>query len=161
MENQDFSTTLLVDQSPATAFQAICNVRGWWSEEIEGPTDQLNGVFHYHYEDVHRCLLKITELVPDKKIVWLVMDNYFKFTKDTSEWKGTTIVFDIAKKGDKTQIQFTHIGLVPDYECYAICYDAWTNYIQNSLRDLISTGKGLPNGKGKAQTENEKKLANK
>ncbi len=37
----DFSTTLLVDQTPKEVFQAINNVRGWWSEEIEGSTHKL------------------------------------------------------------------------------------------------------------------------
>jgi hypothetical protein len=87
-----------------------------------------------------------------------VMDNYFKFTKDKSEWKGNRIVFEITPKENKTQLQFTQVGLVAEYECYDICRDAWTNYIQNSLRSLITTGKGQPNGKGKPQTENEKKL---
>ena len=40
-------------------FNAINNVRGWWSEEIEGSTDKLNAVFNYHYEDVHHCQMKI------------------------------------------------------------------------------------------------------
>ena len=52
----------------------------------------------------------------------------------------------------------THQGLVPEYECFEICRDAWTSYIQNSLRNLIVTGKGQPNGKDKPRTENEKKL---
>jgi hypothetical protein len=159
MTAQDFTTTILVDETPAVAFNAINNVRGWWSEEIEGSTDKLNAVFNYHYEDVHRCQMKIIELVPNKKVVWLVEDNYFKFTKDTTEWKGTTIVFDIDTTNGKTQVKLTHVGLVPEYECFSICRDAWTNYIQKSLRNLITTGKGQPNGKGKPQTENEKRLA--
>ena len=158
MKTPDFTTTLLVDQSPKEAFDAINNVREWWSEEIEGSTDKLNDEFTYHYEDVHRCHLKLIEVVPDKRIVWLVIDNYFKFTKDKSEWTGTKIIFEISKKNGKTEINFTHQGLVPQYECYAICRDAWTNYIQNSLRSLIVTGKGMPNGTGKPQTANEKKL---
>jgi hypothetical protein len=158
MTTTDFSTTILVDQTPKEAFDAINNVRGWWSEEIEGGTDKLNDEFTYYYEDIHRCKMKLTEVIPGKKVVWLVLDNYFKFTKDKSEWKGTKIIFDISEKGDKTQIIFTHQGLVPAYECYGICRDAWTNYIQNSLRSLITTDKGKPNGKDKPQTENEKKL---
>ena len=93
--------------------------------------------------------MKIVELVPNKKIVWLVLDNYFKFTKDKSEWKGTKIIFDIAEKDNKTEMRFTHQGLVPAYECYEICRDAWTGYIQKSLRNFITTGKGQPNATGK------------
>ena len=96
-------------------------------------------------EDVHRCKMKIIELVPDKKVVWLVLDNYFNFTKDKTEWKGTKIIFEISEKDNKTQIRFTHQGLVPEYECFEICENAWTQYIQKSLTDLITTGKGHPN----------------
>ena len=64
---------------------------------------------------------------------------------DKSEWKGTDVVFEIAKKGDKTEVHFTHVGLVPAYECYGVCSDAWGSYITGSLRDLIATGKGQPN----------------
>lgn len=159
MIQPDFTTTMLVDQTPQEAFNAINNVRGWWSEEIDGHTDQLNEVFNYRYEDVHRCKIKVIELEPGKKVVWRVLDNYFKFTEDKTEWNGTKIIFDISEKDGKTGIRFTHEGLVPAYECYEICRGAWTNYIQNSLRDLITTGKGQPNSKGNPKTEDEKRLA--
>jgi len=149
MTTKDFTTTILVDKTSKEVFDAINNVRGWWSEEIDGSTDKLNSEFDYHYEDVHRCKIKIIELVPNKKVVWSVLDNYFKFTKDKSEWKGTKIIFDIAEKDNKTEMRFTHQGLVPAYECYEICRDAWTGYIQKSLRNLITAGKGQPNATGK------------
>jgi hypothetical protein len=145
MKNQDFSITVLVDQSPKKVFDAINNVRGWWSEEIEGGTDKLNEEFTYHYQDVHRCKMKIVEFVPEKSVVWLVLENYFNFIKDKTEWKDTKISFEISKKDNKAQLVFTHIGLVPAYECYQICSDAWSNYIKGSLRSLIETGKGEPN----------------
>lgn len=141
----DFTTTILVDQTPQEALEAITNVRGWWSEVIEGSTDKLNEVFAYRYQDVHRCKLKLIELVPGKKAVWLVMENYFSFTQDKAEWTGTKLFFEIEKKGSKTQIRFTHIGLVPEYECFDICVNAWSQYIQQSLYNLITTGKGEPN----------------
>jgi hypothetical protein len=158
MKTQDFTTTIWVDQTPDQTFHAINNVRGWWSEEIEGPTDELNAVFNYHYEDIHRCQMKITELIPGQKVVWLVLDNYFKFTKDKSEWTGTQIHFEISRQDNKTQIRFTHLGLVPEYECFEICRDAWSTYIKNSLRNLIATGEGQPNKKGTPRTESEKAL---
>lgn len=145
MSASDFTTTIVVDQTPKEAFDAITNVRGWWSEEIEGITDQPGETFNYHYKDLHSCTMKLTALVPDEKAVWLVTDNYFSFVEDKSEWKGTKIIFEISRKDNQTQIRFTHQGLVPEYECYNICRDAWGNYINNSLRSLITTGKGQPN----------------
>jgi hypothetical protein len=147
MSNQDFTTTIHVDQTPDEATAAINNPRGWWSQEIEGGTDKLNDEFTYHYKDVHRCKMKIVELVSGKRVVWLVTYNDFNFIKDKSEWIGTKVIFDILRKNDKTQIRFTHYGLVPQYECYDVCENAWTGYIQNSLRNLITTGKGTPNPK--------------
>lgn len=147
MKTSDFTTTLLVDQTPEEAFNAINNVRGWWSEEIEGGTEQLNDEFTYHYKDVHNCRMKLIEVIPNKKVVWLVLDNYFSFTKDKTEWKGTKVCFEIAEKGNKTEIRFTHVGLVPEYECYDICSNAWGQYVTQSLRNLITKGKGDPNKK--------------
>ena len=155
MDNRDFTTSIQVDQTPQEAFDAINNVRGWWSEEIKGDTDRLNAEFTYHYKDVHISKMKIIEFIPRKKVVWLVLDNYFNFTKDKSEWKGNKIIFKIAEKDNKTQLQFTHEGLVPIYECYEVCHDAWSNYIKNSLRSLITTGKGQPNPKAKDAEFNE------
>lgn len=147
MDNQNFSTTLVVDQTPEKVYQAINNVRGWWSEEVEGGTEKVNDEFDYHFRDVHISKMKLIEVVPNKKVVWLVLDNHFNFIKDQDEWKGNKIIFEITEKDDKTQLQFTQLGLVPAYECYDICRDAWSNYIQNSLRSLITDGKGNPNPK--------------
>ncbi len=158
MNNQSFTTTLLVENSPAEVFNAINNVRGWWSGEIEGSTTKLNDEWAYHYQDVHRCKMKIVEFVPNSKVVWLVMDNYFSFTKDKTEWTGNKIIFQITEKGDQTELQFTQVGLVPEYECYDICQGAWNTYVQKSLHSLITTGKGQPNGKDKPQTADEKSL---
>jgi uncharacterized protein YndB with AHSA1/START domain len=147
MENQDFSTTLLVDQSPEKAFEAITNPRAWWSEEITGGTSEVGDVFDYHYKDVHICKFRLAEVIPNQKVVWHCLENHFDFVKDQSEWVGTNVIFEISKSGDKTQIAFTHQGLVPQHECFEICQDAWTGYIQDSLGGLIATGKGAPNPK--------------
>jgi hypothetical protein len=142
MDPQNYSTTMQVEQSPAVVFKAINNPRAWWSTEIEGITDQLNAVWNYQFGDNHRSKMKVIEVVPDKKIVWLVEENYFKNAKDQSEWVGNKITFEISRQGDKTRLVFTQIGLVPGCDCYKSCDWAWTGFIQKSLRSLIETGKG-------------------
>lgn len=124
MSNHDFTTTLLVKAAPHQVFNAVNNVRGWWSENIEGDTDKPDAVFDYHYQDVHICKIHITEFVPGKKAAWHMQDNYFKFTKDKNELKGSDITFDISEKDGKTQLVFTHKGLMPACECFQICSDA-------------------------------------
>ena len=147
MKDQNYTATFTVDQTPKEVFAAITNVRGWWSGNIEGGTDKLGDEFTYRYENVHYSKQKITELIPGKKLSWLVLDSYLSFVKDKTEWNGTKVIFDITKKGDKTEVRFTHVGLVPQYECYDACTDAWSGYIKGSLRNLITKGKGQPNKK--------------
>ena len=142
MNDQNFTTAIVVEQSPAEVFTAINNPRAWWSEDIEGSTDKLNDEWIYRFKDNHRSKMKTIEMIPGKKVVWLVEENYFKFTKDSTEWTGNKIAFEISKQGDKTKLVFTQIGLVPAYECYKVCSDAWTGFIQKSLYSLITTGKG-------------------
>lgn len=147
MKTKDYAISFTVDQSPEQVFDAINNVRGWWSGEIDGRTDKLGAEFTYRYEDLHRSTQKITEWVPAKKVVWHVVNAEINFVKDKTEWNGTDIVFEITRKGDKTELRFTHVGLVPAFECYGKCAGAWGFYINESLRSLIATGKGDPNQK--------------
>jgi hypothetical protein len=143
--HSNYTTAFTVEQTPQEVFAAINNVRGWWSQAVEGETDRLGAVFYYHYQDVHRCTFKITELVPGEKVVWHVLHNAFNFIQDKTEWTGTDVVFEIAPKGYQTEVRFTHVGLVPAYECYEVCANAWGSYISSSLRSLITTGAGQPN----------------
>jgi hypothetical protein len=49
--------------------------------EIEGRTERLGDEFTYHYQDVHRCRIKLMEVVPNERVVWHVLDNHFNLTK--------------------------------------------------------------------------------
>ena len=142
MEQQDFTTSILVDQTPMEAFDAINNVRAWWPGEIEGNTTKLHDEFIYRYKKIHYSKQKLVEVIPGKKVVWLVTDSSLNFVENKTEWTGTKIIFEISEKNNKTQIRFTHLGLIPEYECFDACSNAWTDIIRDGLRGLITTGKG-------------------
>lgn len=142
MPNSDFTTTFLVDQTPKETFNAINNVSAWWQGEIKGASKKLNDEFTYRMEDIHFSKQKVMELIPNEKVVWLITESKLTFTKDQSEWTGTKICFEISEANNKTQVCFTHIGLVPKFECFGDCSNAWTQLIQKSLFSLITTGKG-------------------
>jgi hypothetical protein len=147
--NTDYTMSFVVDQTPDQVFAAISNPRAWWSEDIDGDTDRLGAIFYYHYQDIHRGTFKVTELEPGRKLSWHVLQNYFSFVKETTEWTGTTIQFEITRVPQGTELRFTHIGLKPSEECYDVCHDSWRFYVGSSLRNLIAGGEAKPN-KGEA-----------
>ena len=144
MSTQNYTTSFTVNQTPEEAFAAVNNVSGWWSGEIEGSTSKLGDEFTYRYANVHRSKQKITELIPGKKIVWHVLESDLSFLNDKSEWTGTDISFDISEHEGKTEVRFTHTGLMPQIECYGSCSNAWGMLINGNLRQLIITHKNQP-----------------
>src|SRR5882762_8138071 len=121
MKKQDYNVSITVNATAQEAFKSINSVTKWWTEHLEGNSKKLNDEFTVRFDDVHVSTQKLVEVIPDKKIVWLVTDSKLNFIKDKQEWTGTKISFEIGKKDNKTQIRFTHEGLVPDRECFDAC----------------------------------------
>jgi hypothetical protein len=144
MAKNNFAVSILVDKSLQEAFDAINDVTGWWTENTTGNSKKENDEFEVRFGDVHYSKQKLVEVIPNKRITWLITDSKLNFIKDKSEWTGTKVIFDIEKEGDKTKITFIHAGLIPEIECYNACSNAWSGYIQKSLKQLIMTGKGKP-----------------
>ena len=138
--SKDLTVVFSVEQSPREVFAAIKNVRGWWSELIEGNAD----AFVYRHGDVHYSKQKLVEEVPAETIYWLVEEAELTFVANREEWKGTRFGFDIATTDGKTEVRFTHIGLTPEAQCYSACQKGWSYYAGDSLKKLITTGKGTP-----------------
>jgi hypothetical protein len=147
MKARDYIISMTVNASAQEAFNSINSVSKWWTENIEGGYQKLNDEFTVRFDDVHISTQKLIEFIPDKKVTWLVTDSKLSFVEDVHEWTDTEISFEIFNHDSKTEIQFTHKGLVPDVECYKDCSTAWSQYIRGSLLNLITTGIGKPEKK--------------
>ena len=147
MEQQNYTTSITVKATAHEAFNYINQVTKWWTENLEGRSEKLNDVFTVQFGDVHLSTQKLIEVIPYKRVVWLVTDSKLNFIVDKQEWTNTKIIFNLSEQDDKTIIQFIHEGLVPAEECFDACSNAWTDYLQNSLKKLINTGMGNPTPK--------------
>lgn len=145
MSPTSYTTSITVDRTPSEVFAAINDVRAWWNADITGDADAIGAEFVHEVPDIHRARIRVTELVPGERVVWRVLENSFGFVADQSEWVDTEVRFELTGSAGGTEVRFTHVGLVPTYECYDVCETAWGHYIGASLRNLVTTGAGLPN----------------
>lgn len=143
MTTNDFTLSFYVPQTPQQVYTAINNVPAWWSADFSGASEQEGDEFEVRFfGDVHYSRHKVEEAVPAKKITWLVTDSCLNFLQNKTEWTGTRMLFDIREEGAQTKVVFTHIGLLPEAECFRDCSVGWTTFLLHSLRNLITTGKG-------------------
>ena len=138
---QDFTYSFTSSKTPAAVFELLLHIDQWWSgqyeETIKGKSEKINDEFTFRAGGgAHYSKQKLVELIPNRKIVWLVTDSTLSFLSDTGEWTGTRICFDISTDDNKTKVTFTHDGLIPDIECYDACSGGWTKYLEQLKKKL-------------------------
>ena len=143
MEKLDFSTSISVTSNPKQAFEKIARVGDWWAKSFTGKAMNVDDEFRIEFGSTW-VNFKITEALPDEKIVWYVTDSYLPWLNNKSEWNNTSISREISKQDASSTIKMKHVGLVPGIECYENCEKGWTRFVTVSLRKFISEGVGLP-----------------
>jgi hypothetical protein len=121
LKQQSYSAVIATPLPPQDVFALISDISKWWPNdyEIKGSSVNLNDEFTLTHGDVHYSKHKVIEVIPDKKIIWLITDSRLNaIEKGNNEWTNTKMVFEIELKGDKTVLNFTHLGLVPALKCY-------------------------------------------
>ncbi len=144
MNATNYQHLLTVQATPEQVFEAISRVSEWWTINTAGNSKAVGDEFTVEFGDVHLTKQRVTEAVPDKRIVWLVTESLLPWLKDRQEWKGTALVFDVAATNEGTQLTFTHVGLTPQVECFDQCEKGWDYFLGDSLLKLITEGEGLP-----------------
>lgn len=144
MQNDNYTATIEVERSPEEVFNGINQVSKWWSANLSGSSAALYDVFTIHFSAESFVTHQLIEVIPGKKIVWLVTECWLPWLADKTEWTNTKMNFELSTANNSTTIHFTHIGLVPEVECYESCVKGWDQYIKGSLWQLLTTGQGQP-----------------
>jgi uncharacterized protein YndB with AHSA1/START domain len=141
---QSFSTTIDIERPPKEVFDAINQPRRWWSDSVRGEANRVGDRFVFDGADHHSWTFRVAELVPGERVVWRVTDGTMNWVRDTNEWTGTEIRFELSETEAGSRLHFAHVGLTPVLECFAGCSYGWTGYITDSLPRLVTTGHGCP-----------------
>lgn len=142
MEKNDFNCSISAAISAGEAIKKISNVPAWWGITFSGSAEKQGDKFVVKMGGESFFDFTVTELVPAKKVVWLVTDCYMPWYNDKKEWANTRLIFDLTENNPNTTIKFTHEGLTPNVECYKDCEPGWTHWILTSLYSYLTTGEG-------------------
>jgi len=143
MGNNDFNCSISVGITAGEAIRKISNVPGWWGITFTGSAEKQDDKFTVKMGGESFFDFTVTELIPDKRVVWLVNDCNMPWYSDKKEWADTRLIFDLNEKNGETDLTFRHEGLTPDVECYKDCEPGWTHWIKTSLFSYLTTGKGV------------------
>lgn len=137
MERKTYTATIEVAKQPTDVFNHLINdVSKFWPEELEGECSKLNDEFVFRSGDSHYSKNKVVELVPNKKVAWLVTESIRK--TDNFEWTGTKMIFELIPDENKTVLQFTYDGVVLENE-YGRLVQLCNFVIKEKLYNLIES----------------------
>lgn len=141
---ESFRVAIEVAEPAHDVFRCITSdVAKWWGgKDLSGGTTKLHDEFIIDHPGTHYSKQKIVELIPGKRIVWLVTESSLSWLKKPDEWTDTRMVFDLTAADGHTVLQFMHEGLTPDKECYARCsQEGWDIVIKDWLLEFIARGR--------------------
>ncbi|MDE3214376.1 MAG: hypothetical protein KGM98_14180 [Bacteroidota bacterium] len=140
---ESFSATIEITNSAQEIFQRITNyVPRWWGgKDFSGRSINLNDEFVINHPGAHYSKQKLVEVIPGKKLMWLVTESSLSWLKNQEEWTNTKMIFEIIPKNYSYLLQFTHEGLTPEKESYVKCCEGWNMVIKDWLYTLIMYGK--------------------
>jgi len=144
MSQQDYQNTIKVRVPLEEAFRSITSrVSEWWALSLKGQGEHVGDEFSVTFGKTW-VLFRITQMILNKKVEWLVTDCNLEFLDNKKEWKDTRVVWEFEETGGEVAISMTHRGLRPDVECYAVCKQGWDKHTGHSLYKLLTENVGEP-----------------
>jgi hypothetical protein len=145
MTQKDYTATISAKITAKEAIDRISRVPDWWTKGFTGVSEKAGDTFTVRFGETF-VDFRVTEVIPEKCIVWQVTDCNLYFVPHKKEWNSTRVVWDVSSDKGLTSVRMTHVGLVPEHQCYENCEKGWNFYVTESLRKLLTENKGLPDG---------------
>jgi hypothetical protein len=143
MEKNNYQTGFSAKIGADEAIGKISNIAEWWGVTFTGHSEKQTDKFTIKMGGDSFFDFTVAELIPGKRVVWLVTDCNMPWYSDKREWADTKLIFDVNEHDGITDLKFMHEGLTPDIECYKDCEPGWTHWIKTSLFSYFTTGKGV------------------
>ena len=142
---KDYSNSIIVNVSVTSAFKALTKqIDSWWISSANAAY-RRGDTLKLSYQGTYKAFV-VTEIIPLQKIVWRCVDVFLNVPalRDKKEWINTRIIWDLIPVAPKLKIHLTHEGLNPSLECYQICEPTWDYFLNESLCQFLTSGKGKP-----------------
>ena len=122
----DIRHLVFIKSTPEKIYEAITTEKGiasWWSVH-NNARPQTGSVYRISFGGDYYKEIKITELVPNKKVVWEVLEAH-------PEWLNTKVSFEISREKDTAELRFNHSGWKDYTDMFAQCNHHWGVYLEN------------------------------
>lgn len=134
--------TVDIHKPKEVVYKAVSTQEGlahWWTTDVTAES-KIGGKAEFGFPGAgFHATMKITELMPNKKVVWECIDS-------VDEWLGSQFTFELIDKGENTMLFFTqdYSSPISDEEYGRFNFN-WGYYL-HSLKDYCESGKGKPYG---------------
>ena len=133
----DIRHPVFIKSDPEKIYEAITTKHGiasWWSTH-NNAKPEAGSTYRISFGSDYYKDIKIIELIPNKKVVWQILDAH-------PEWVNTTVSFDISMGANSAELRFNHAGWQEYTDMFGQCNHHWGVYLQN-LKIFTETGKPL------------------
>ena len=133
----DIYHLVFIQSTPEKIYKAVTTEEGiacWWSKK-NNAKPEAGSIYRIYFGPDYFKEIKITELVPGKKVVWEILNAH-------PEWLNTIIVFDISTGKNSAELRFRHSGWKDYTDMFAQCNHHWGIFLQN-LKAYTETGKSF------------------
>lgn len=125
-----------------TVFTALTKqLESWWGK-VDTSISKVGDTFTIHFGKAF-WTFNVVQYDLNSKLIWECIDGQPSLEK---EWVGTILQWELKPHANNSGsvLNFTHNGLTPDFECYDICAPTWTRFLNESLKNFLESGKGMP-----------------